>query len=234
LILPVNFDEQKKYPVLVYVYGGPHSQLVTDSWLGGANLYFNYLAIKGYIVWTLDNRGTAARGTDFEQAIHRRLGDMESSDQMVGVNYLKTLPYVDASRIGIDGWSYGGFLTLTLKLRNPGVFKAATCGGPVIDWKYYEIMYGERYMDTPDQNPEGYKKSCILNYVDQLDGKLLVIHGAQDNTVLWQNSLQFIQTCIQKGKQVDYFVYPNHEHNVGGVDRLHLYRKLAEYYDQNL
>lgn len=234
LILPVDFDASKKYPVLVYVYGGPHSQLVTDTWLGGANLYFNYLATKGYVVWTLDNRGTANRGADFEQAIHRKLGDIEGNDQMVGVNYLKSLPYVDASRIGIDGWSYGGFMTLTLKLRNPDVFKVATCGGPVIDWKYYEIMYGERYMDTPEQNPEGYKKACILNYVDQLDGKLLVIHGAHDNTVVWQNSLQFIQSCIQNGKQVDYFVYPNHEHNVGGMERLHLFRKLAEYYDQNL
>jgi dipeptidyl-peptidase-4 len=234
LILPLGFDASKKYPVLVYVYGGPHSQLVTNTWLGGANLYFNYLATKGYIVWTLDNHGTSSRGADFEQKIHRSLGDFESADQMIGVNYLKSLPFVDAARIGIDGWSYGGFLTLTLTLRNPGVFKVATCGGPVIDWKYYEIMYGERYMDTPEQNPEGYKKASILNYVDKLDGKLLVIHGAQDNTVVWQNSLQFIQTCIQKGKQVDYFVYPQHEHNVGGTDRLHLYQKLAEYYDQNL
>jgi dipeptidyl-peptidase 4 len=234
LILPVDFEASKKYPVLVYVYGGPHSQLVTDTWLGGANLYFNYLATKGYVVWTLDNRGTANRGADFEQAIHRKLGDIEGKDQMVGVNYLKSLPYVDASRIGIDGWSYGGFMTLTLKLRNPDVFKVATCGGPVIDWKYYEIMYGERYMDTPEQNPEGYKKACLLNYVDQMEGKVLIIHGAQDNTVVWQNSLQFIQSCIQKGKQIDYFVYPNHEHNVGGMERLHLFRKLAEYYDQNL
>ena len=234
LILPTGFDSLKKYPVLVYVYGGPHSQLVTNTWLGGANLYFNYLATKGYIVWTMDNRGTSNRGADFEQKIYRKLGDFESADQMVGVDYLRSLPYVDSARIGIDGWSYGGFLTLTLKLRNPGIFKVATCGGPVIDWKYYEIMYGERYMDTPDQNPEGYKKSSILNYVDQLDGKLLVIHGAQDNTVVWQNSLQFIQTCIQKGKQVDYFVYPQHEHNVSGIDRLHLYKKLSDYYDQNL
>lgn len=234
LTLPSGFDSSKKYPVLVYVYGGPHSQLVTDTWLGGSNLYFNYLASKGYIIWTMDNRGTSNRGAAFEQVIHRRLGDIENQDQMVGVSYIKSLPYVDALRIGIDGWSYGGFMTLTLKLRNPGVFKVATCGGPVIDWKYYEIMYGERYMDTPDQNPDGYTKACILNYIDKLDGKLLVIHGAQDNTVIWQNSLQFIQTCIQKGKQVDYFVYPQHEHNVGGTDRLHMYRKLAEYYGQNL
>lgn len=234
LILPVGFDPSKKYPTLVYVYGGPHSQLVTNTWLGGANLYFNYLASKGYVIWTMDNRGTSNRGAEFEQIIHRHLGDVENKDQMVGVNYLKTLPYVDASRIGIDGWSYGGFMTLTMKLRNHGVFKVATCGGPVIDWKYYEIMYGERYMDTPEQNPEGYKKASLLNYVDQLDGKVLVIHGALDNTVVWQNSLQFIQACIKQGKQVDYFVYPNHEHNVSGKDRLHLFQKLADYYDQNL
>lgn len=234
MIKPLDFDPAKKYPVLVYVYGGPHSQLITESWLGGTNLYFNYLATKGYLVWTLDNHGTSSRGADFEQAIHRRLGDLESADQMVGVNYLKSLPFVDTNRIGVDGWSYGGFMTLTLKLRYPDVFKVATCGGPVVDWKYYEVMYGERYMDTPDQNPEGYKNACLLNYIDKLKGKVLIIHGGQDPTVMWQNSLQFIQQCIKKGKQVDYFVYPEHEHNVGGPDRLHLFRKLAEYYDQNL
>jgi dipeptidyl-peptidase-4 len=234
ITLPPGFESTKKYPVIVYVYGGPHSQLVTNTWLGGANLYFNYLASKGYIVWTLDNRGTSNRGADFEQIIHRRLGDTESKDQMVGVNFLKSLPYVDTSRMGIDGWSYGGFMTLTLFLRNPGVFKVATCGGPVIDWKYYEVMYGERYMDTPEQNPDGYKKAAILSYVDNLEGKLLVIQGEQDKTVVMQNSLQFIQECIKKGKQVDYFVYPKHEHNVSGYDRLHLFRKLVQYYDQNL
>ncbi len=234
MLTPPDFNAAKKYPVVVYVYGGPHSQLVTDTWLGGANLYLNYLAQKGYVVWTLDNRGTSNRGAAFEQVIHRHLGDIESQDQMVGVNYLKSLPYIDTTRMAIDGWSYGGFMTLTMKLRHPGLFKVATCGGPVIDWKYYEVMYGERYMDTPEQNPEGYKAASILNYVDNLQGKLLVIHDAQDKTVVWQNSLQFIQSCIKKGKQVDYFIYPNHEHNVSGVDRLHLYRKLAEYYEQNL
>jgi dipeptidyl-peptidase 4 len=234
MILPPGFDAAKRYPVLVYVYGGPHSQLVSNTWLGGTNLYFNYLAQQGYIVWTLDNRGTSNRGAAFEQIIHRHLGDAENADQMVGVNYLKSLPYVDASRIGVDGWSYGGFMTLTLILRNPGVFKVATCGGPVIDWKYYEVMYGERYMDTPEQNPDGYAKASILNQVDSLNTTLLVMHGAQDNTVVWQNSLQFIQICIKKGKQVDYFVYPQHEHNVMGTDRLHMFRKLAEYYQQNL
>ncbi|MBK7172684.1 MAG: S9 family peptidase [Bacteroidales bacterium] len=234
LIKPAGFDAAKKYPVLIYVYGGPHSQLVTNTWLGGAGLFLNYMAQQGYIVFTLDNRGTSARGADFEQCIHRQLGKMEMSDQMKGVEYLKTLPYVDASRIGLDGWSYGGFMTLMMKLNNPGVFKVASCGGPVVDWKYYEIMYGERYMDTPEENEEGYKYANVMNYIDKLEGKLLVMHGAQDNTVVWQNSLQFIQECILKGKQVDYFVYPNHEHNVSGKDRIHMFRKLAEYYHDNL
>ncbi|MBK7028651.1 MAG: DPP IV N-terminal domain-containing protein [Bacteroidales bacterium] len=234
LIKPAGFDPSKKYPVLIYVYGGPHSQLVTNTWLGGAGLFLNYLAQQGYVVFTLDNRGTSARGADFEQCIHRQLGKMEMSDQMKGVEYLKSLPYVDASRIGLDGWSYGGFMTLMMKLNNPGVFKVASCGGPVVDWKYYEIMYGERYMDTPEENEEGYKYANVVNYIDKLEGKLLVMHGAQDNTVVWQNSLQFIQECILKGKQVDYFVYPNHEHNVSGKDRIHMFRKLAEYYHDNL
>lgn len=234
IIKPTGFNPEHKYPVLIYVYGGPHSQLVTDTWLAGAGLFLNYMAEKGYLVFTLDNHGTSNRGADFEQAIHRRLGQLEMQDQMIGVNYLKSLPYVDSARIGLDGWSYGGFMTLNMKLNNPGVFKVATCGGPVVDWKYYEIMYGERYMDTPEQNPEGYKSADMTNYISNLEGRLLVMHGALDNTVVWQNSLQFIQKCIQAGKQVDYFVYPNHEHNVMGKDRLHMFRKLAEYYDQNL
>ncbi|NTW23098.1 MAG: S9 family peptidase [Lentimicrobium sp.] len=234
LTKPTDFDPAKKYPVLVYVYGGPHAQLVTGGWLNGGGLFDHYLAQKGYIVFTLDNRGSAGRGFEFESCIHRNLGVLEMADQLKGVEYLKSQPWVDASRIGIDGWSYGGFMTLTLKLNHPEIFKVATCGGPVTDWKYYEVMYGERYMDTPDQNPDGYKNACILDKVDKLEGKLMIIHGAQDNTVVWQNSLQFLIKCIELKKQVDYFVYPTHEHNVRGIDRAHMYRKLAEYYDQNL
>lgn len=233
-ILPPNFDSNKKYPVFVYVYGGPHAQLITDSWLSGAGLFLNFMATKGYIVFTLDNRGSANRGRDFEQAIFRNCGTVEVDDQMVGVNYLKTLPYVDVDRIGVDGWSYGGFMTITLMLKNPGVFKVATAGGPVIDWKYYEAMYGERYMDTPESNPEGYENASLLNYVDQLEGKLLIFHGTMDPTVVWQNSLQFINKSIKTGKLVDYFVYPGHGHNVRGGDRVHLYRKIEQYFRENL
>jgi len=234
LIKPADFDPAKKYPALIYVYGGPHAQMITGDWLNGAGLFMHYLSEKGYIVFTLDNRGSANRGFEFESCIHRNLGVLEMADQLKGVEYLKSLPFVDAERLAVDGWSYGGFMSITLKLKNPGLFKVATAGGPVIDWKYYEVMYGERYMDTPEQNPEGYKQASLLNYIDNLEGKLLIIQGARDNTVVWQNSLQFIMNCIEKKKQVDYFVYPTHEHNVRGLDRAHLYRKLAEYYDQNL
>jgi dipeptidyl-peptidase-4 len=234
MIKPTDFDASKKYPVIVYVYGGPHAQLVTNSWLGGANLFFNFLAQQGYIVFTMDNRGSANRGFAFESAIHRNVGSLEVADQMEGVAYLKSLPYVDANRLGVDGWSYGGFMTISLKLKNPGVFKVATAGGPVIDWKWYEVMYGERYMDTPEQNPEGYKNASLLNYVDKLEGKLLIIQGGVDNTVVPQHSSSFLKKCIDQGKQLDYFIYPTHEHNVSGIDRTHLYRKIYEYYKQNL
>jgi len=229
LILPTDFDPKRKYPVFVYVYGGPHSQLVTNSWLSGGH-FLHYMAQKGYVVFTLDNRGTANRGFEFESTIHRRLGTVEVEDQMVGVNYLKSLPYVDTNRFSVDGWSYGGFMTITLKLQHPEIFKVATAGGPVIDWKYYEVMYGERYMDTPEENPEGYQNNSLLNQVDKLQGRLLIIHGAIDPTVVWQNSLQFLTEAVKKQKQVDYFVYPTHEHNVRGMDRVHLWEKIEDYH----
>ncbi|MBO7226638.1 MAG: DPP IV N-terminal domain-containing protein [Bacteroidales bacterium] len=234
LIKPINYNDGKKHPTLVYVYGGPHSQMVTESWLAGANLYFLFLAQQGYVVFTVDNRGTDNRGFEFESVIHRNLGVAEMADQMKGVEFLKTLPYVDENRIGVEGWSFGGFMTISLKLTHPDVFKVGCAGGPVIDWKWYEVMYGERYMDTPQENPEGYKSTSLLGKVNSLDGKLLVIHGAEDPTVLWQHSLEFVHECIKAKKQVDYFVYPHHPHNVRGLDRLHLYKKMYEYYQQNL
>ena len=234
MIKPVDFDSTKKYPVIVYVYGGPHAQLITDSWLGGAGLFLNYLASNGYLIFTLDNHGSANRGRDFEQVIHRHLGDFEIRDQMIGVNYLKSLPYVDAHRIGVDGWSYGGFMTTSLMTRKPGVFKVAVAGGPVIDWKYYEVMYGERYMDTPRENPEGYRKASLLNHVQDLKGHLLLIHGTMDPTVVWQNSLLFVQKAIHLNKLMDYFVYPGQQHGVRGRDRLQLNRKIKQYFDDYL
>lgn len=234
LIKPVDFDSTRKYPVIIYVYGGPHSQLVTDAWLGGGDLFLNYLATLGYVVFTLDNRGTNNRGADFEQAIHRRLGVAEVADQMAGVKFLKSQPWVDSTRIGLNGWSYGGFMTISMFLKYPGTFKVAVCGGPVIDWKYYEVMYGERYMDTPETNPDGYENACLLNYVKDLQGKLLVIHDYQDETVVPQNSLTFLKKCVDEGKQVDFFIYPGHEHNVRGKDRVHLNQKMVNYFQDYL
>ena len=234
LIKPADFDPSKKYPVMIYVYGGPHAQMITKSWTGGAGFWLNYLAQQGYVVFTLDNRGSANRGFEFESIIHRQCGEKEMADQMTGVKYLKSLGYVDSTRIGIDGWSYGGFLTISMMLRNPGVFKAGCAGGPVIDWKWYEVMYGERYMDTPMQNPDGYEKSSLINYVGDLDGKLLIIHGTNDNTVVWQNSLTFLDECINQGKQVDYFVYPGADHNMRGKARVHLFDKISGYFNDYL
>ncbi len=234
LITPPNMEQGKKYPTLVYVYGGPHSQLVTDSWLAGGNLYFLRLAQQGYVVFTLDNRGTDNRGFEFESCTHRHLGEIEMADQMEGVKFLKSLPYVDQDRMGVEGWSFGGFMTITMKLAHPEVFKVGCAGGPVIDWKWYEIMYGERYMDTPQENPEGYEAASLLDKAKNLEGHLLVIQGAEDNTVVPQHSTEFIERCINNYKQVDYFMYPHHEHNVLGRERLHLYQKMFQYYEDYL
>lgn len=234
LFKPVNFDSTKKYPVLVYLYNGPHSQMVTNTWMGGADLWYQYMAEKGFIVFTLDGRGTSYRGKAWEQSIHRQVGTKEMEDQLKGVEYLKSLPYVDANRMGVHGWSYGGFMTTSLMTRHPGVFKVAVAGGPVIDWSYYEIMYGERYMDTPEENKEGYDKNNLLNYVQNLKGKLLMIHGAQDPVVVWQHSIMYQKKAVDKGVQLDYYVYPGHEHNVLGKDRAHLMEKVCNYFIDNL
>lgn len=234
LITPPNMKPGERYPTLVYVYGGPHSQLVTDSWLGGGNLYFLRLAQQGYVVFTLDNRGTDNRGFEFESCTHRHLGEIEMADQMEGVKFLQSLPYVDKDRMGVEGWSFGGFMTITMKLAHPEVFKVGCAGGPVIDWKWYEIMYGERYMDTPQENPEGYEATSLLGKAKNLQGRLLVIQGAEDNTVVPQHSTEFIERCINNFKQVDYFAYPHHEHNVLGRERLHLYQKMFQYYEDFL
>ncbi|MFT4523170.1 MAG: dipeptidyl-peptidase-4 [Bacteroidia bacterium] len=232
---PIDFDPNKKYPVVVYLYGGPHLQLITNSWLGGANLWYQYLAQQGYVVFSIDNRGSANRGFAFESAVHRQLGTLEMEDQLAGVEWLKSQTYVDAKRMGIHGWSFGGFMTTTLMTRSPGTFKVGVAGGPVIDWAYYEIMYTERYMDSPTENPEGYKTANLLNYTDKLEGKLLMIHGSQDNVVLWQHSMMYMQKNIEDGNtNLDYFIYPHHEHNVRGKDRLHLYQKITDYLFDNL
>ncbi len=234
MFLPTNFDSTKKYPVLVYLYNGSHVQLIKNTWLAGGELWYHYMAQKGFIVFTLDGRGSDNRGKAFEQATHRRLGTAEMEDQLVGVNYLKSLRYVDAARLGIHGWSFGGFMTTSFMTRNAGVFKVGVAGGPVIDWKQYEIMYTERYMDTPQENEEGYKANSLLNNADKLQGKLLMIHGCDDDVVVWQQSMQFVHKCNTLGKQLDYYAYPAQKHNVTGKQRAHLMKKVTDYFIDNL
>lgn len=234
MLLPPDFDESKKYPVFVYVYGGPHSQLIKDNWLGNAGLFLTYMAQQGYIVFTLDNRGTNNRGSFFECVIHRQLGVIETKDQMKGIEMLLSLPYVDHKRIGLHGWSYGGFMTITMMHNHPGVFKAGVAGGPVVDWKYYEVMYGERYMETPEKNPRGYETTSLLNSLDKLEDRLLIIHGAVDDVVVWQHSLAYLNKSIEEKKMVDYFVYPMNDHGIRGAARIHLHRKIEQYFKDHL
>lgn len=234
LIKPMNFDPAKKYPVILYVYGGPHSQLVKNTWQAEMRRWEMYMAQHGYVVFVMDNRGTSNRGAEYEKAIHRYCGQAEMADQMKGIEFLKSQPWVDADRIGVHGWSYGGFMTISLITNYPDVFKVAVAGGPVIDWKWYEIMYGERYMETPQSNPEGYEKVSLMNKAKDLKGKLLICQGAIDNTVVWEHSLSFIRECIKNQVQVDYFPYPCAEHNVFGRDRIHLMQKVTDYFEDYL
>jgi dipeptidyl-peptidase-4 len=231
LVKPAGFDASKKYPVAVYVYGGPHSQMVSNRWRYGSGGWETYMAQKGYLVFVMDNRGTSYRGAAFEQVTHRQLGVEEAKDQRKGVEYLHSLPYVDKERMGIHGWSYGGFMTINMLLRYPGLFRVGVAGGPVIDWKYYEVMYGERYMDEPDENPEGYAESSLLPKAGQLKDRLLIIHGDEDPTVVMQHSLQFLKACIKAGTHPDFFIYPGHGHNMMGPDRVHLHAHITRYFE---
>ncbi|MBL8001472.1 MAG: DPP IV N-terminal domain-containing protein [Flavobacteriales bacterium] len=231
LVKPSSFDAKRKYPVLVYTYNGPHVQLVTNSFLGGASHWMLEAAERGYLVFTVDGHGSDNRGRDFEQAIHRRLGEVEVKDQLRGVEYLKGLPYVDDKRLAVHGWSFGGFMTTSLMVKAPGTFAVGVAGGPVMDWSMYEVMYTERYMDTPQENPDGYATSALPDKCDKLAGKLLLIHGGIDNVVLPEHSYAFIKNSVSKGVQLDFFVYPGHEHNVRGRDRLHLMTKVLDYVD---
>ena len=233
LIKPWDFDSTIQYPVLVYVYGGPHAQLVTNSWMYGASLWMHWLANQGYIVFTLDNRGSANRGFAFESQIHRRVGTVEIDDQVSGINFLKSLSYVNPDRLAVHGWSYGGFMTTSLMLRQPDLFNVGVAGGPVTDWKYYEVMYGERYMDRPEENQKGYSTSSLFSHAQNLKGDLLLIHGTADDVVVMQHNLALVQKFIELGIQMDFFPYPMHQHNVYGRDRVHLMEKVLTYIMKN-
>lgn len=234
MVKPADFDTTKKYPTIIYVYGGPHAHNVEASWHWGSRSWETYMAEKGYIVYILDNRGSENRGRDFEQATFRRLGQEEMKDQMCGVNYLKSLPYVDADRLGVHGWSFGGFMTISLMTNYPDVFKVGVAGGPVIDWKWYEIMYGERYMDTPQNNPDGYKQTSLLCKAKNLKGKLQIIIGMNDPTVVPQHALMFLNACAEAGTQPDFFAYPGEGHNMKGHRSVHLHERITQYFEDYL
>ncbi len=235
LFKPAGFSPDKKYPVIVYWYGGPHAQLVLNNWNGGAaDYWFQYMAERGYIVFTVDTRGSDNRGKAFEQSIFREHGKVQMEDLVTAMNDLTGRSYVDKSRMGLFGWSYGGFMTTDFMLNHPEVFKAAVAGGPVMNWQFYEIMYGERYMDTPQENPAGYEATNLIKQAGKLKGKLLLIHGLQDPVVVQENSVAFVKACVDAGVQVDYMIYPGHEHNVLGKDRAHLYQKVTDYLSEYL
>ncbi len=234
LLRPHDFDPARKYPAIIYVYNGPHAQLVQNRHRAAARGWDLNMANSGYIILTVDGRGSAARGAAFEQVIHRQLGQAEMADQLRGVELLRTLGYVDMDRIGVYGWSYGGFMATNLMLSYPETFKAGVAGGPVLDWARYEIMYGERYMDTPEENPEGYAASNLIQRAADLKGRLLLIHGTIDPVVIWQHSLLFVQSAVSAGTLPDYMVYPEHPHNVIGPERVHLNQVITRYFQDHL
>ena len=234
MVLPVGFDPAKKYPTVVYVYGGPHAVNVKESWCYQMRNWEAHMANRGYLLFILDNRGSGDRGFDFESCTHRHLGDIEMLDQMQGVAYLKSLPYVDADRMGVHGWSFGGFMTTNLMCSYPDAFKVGVAGGPVIDWRYYEAMYGERYMDAPQDNPEGYDSSNLVLKAGNLKGRLQIIVGYNDPTCVLQHNLAFLRACEDAGTQPDYFVYPGQGHNMMGRDMVHLHERITRYFDDYL
>ena len=234
MVKPHDFDPTKKYPTVVYVYGGPHAHNVEASWHWGSRSWETYMAQKGYVLFILDNRGSERRGLAFEQATFHQLGQIEMQDQMKGVEFLRTLPYVDMDRLGVHGWSFGGFMTISLMTNYPDVFKVGVAGGPVIDWKWYEVMYGERYMGTPQDNPEGYEKTSLIAKAQNLKGKLQIITGYNDNTVVPQHCLSFLDACIKAGTQPDFFAYPGEEHNMRGHASVHLHERITQYFEDYL
>ena len=234
MVMPVGFDPKKKYPTIVYVYGGPHAHNVDARWHYCSRSWETYMAQKGYLLFILDNRGSENRGKVFEQVTFRHLGDHEVEDQMEGVKYLKSLAYVDSTRLGVHGWSFGGYMTINLMTTHPGVFKVGVAGGPVIDWKWYEVMYGERYMDTPQTNPEGYAHSSLIPKAKNLKDRLEIIIGYNDKTCVPQHSLSFLKACIEAGTQPDFFVYPGEPHNMRGHQSVHLHERISRYFDDHL
>lgn len=230
MIKPANFNPQGKYPVLMFVYGGPGSQQVTDNWKGQNYWWFQLLAQKGFVVACVDNRGTGGRGAAFKKITYLQLGKYETKDQIEAAKYLGNLSYVDATRIGIFGWSYGGFMSSLCLLKGKDIFSAAIAVAPVTHWKWYDNIYTERYMRTVSENPKGYEENAPVNLAGQLKGKYLLIHGMADDNVHFQHTAEMANALINEDKQFDTYFYPNKNHSIsGGNSRLHLYRKMTEF-----
>ncbi len=235
IIRPPDFDVAKQYPLLMYVYGGPGSQTVRDSWGGTRYLWHQLLAKEGYLVASVDNRGTGARGRDFKKMTYLKLGEYEAADQVAAARYFGSLPFVDAGRIGIWGWSYGGYMSLMSMFTGEGVFKAAIAGAPVTDWRLYDTIYTERYMRTPQENALGYEHGAPIHHAGKLRGNLLVVHGTSDDNVHLQNTIQLVHQLEQAGKQFDMRIYPDQRHGfVGRAIRVNLYTLLTEWLMENL
>jgi dipeptidyl-peptidase-4 len=234
LVKPADFDPAKKYPVIVYVYGGPHAQVIQNRW-GETSLMDHLFAQEGFLVWSLDNRGSWGRGHAWESTIFKDMGRHELADQLAGVSYLKSLPYVDGNRLGIWGWSYGGYMTLYTLTHAPDVFKCGAAGGPVTDWKFYDSIYTERYMRTPEENPAGYKDSSPLEAADKLKANLLLIHGADDDNVHMQNTMNFVDALVKAGRPFELYIQPGQKHGFrGDTIRTYLNNRLLEFFKQRL
>ena len=235
MMKPHNFDETKQYPVFMYLYGGPGSQQVTDSWGGSNFLWYQMLTQQGYIVACVDNRGTGARGSEFKKCTYQQLGKLETEDQIEANRYLANLPYVDGSRIGIFGWSYGGYMSSLCLLKGADEFKMAIAVAPVTNWRYYDTIYTERYMRTPQENAAGYDDNSPINHVEKLKGKYLLVHGSADDNVHYQNTMEMTNALVNANKQFDLFIYPNKNHGIyGGYTRLHLFTKMTNFIKENL
>lgn len=235
MTLPPDFDESKKYPVIIYVYGGPGVQTVVNGWSPGLAIYHQLFAAKDYIVFTLDNRGTFGRGHAFEAAAHLKLGTIEVEDQIAGVEHLKSLPYVDGDNIGITGGSYGGYMTLMGLFKKPGVFKAGAAQFPGVDWAHYDTIYTERYMSTPEKNAEGYKTANAANFAGGLKDNLLITQGMMDNNVHMQQTVALIEALTRAGKEYRMYFYPRERHGVGTPHRfLHSEAVIGAFFDRHL
>ena len=235
MIKPPDFDPAKKYPVIVYTYGGPHAQVVLNAWGGATFLWHQLMAQKGYIIFALDNRGSAGRGHLFEEPIHFRFGAQELSDQRDGAAYLKSLPYVDPNRIGIWGWSYGGHMTLHAMFEDTDDFKVGFAGGPVADWTFYDSIYTERYLGLLPRNAESYDESSPLKNAGNLKGKLLIAHGTGDDNVHFSNTLSVIDELIEAGKYVEVMPFPGRGHGVSDLPaRRVLMRRVTQFFLDNL